>query len=400
MKILILANKPPFPPKDGGAFAIFNIAKGLAELGNYVRILAMNTSKHKIETQSLAVFDNIEITFVDVNTEINVFKAFVNYMFSILPYNATRFISKDYSNKLKEILKSETFDIVQLEGPYVGFYIPIIKKLSKARIVLREHNLEHEIWLRILNQKKNIIQKIYLKNLTKRIAKFEKKIIKLCDAILPITPRDKEQLLKEGYSQPMHLTPVGIDVPTIDLKITHQNAITYIGALDWMPNQEGLIWFIDKVWPEVIKNNPYIIFHIAGRNAPIWLEKKLTSTKNVLFHGEVDSSYNFLRAADIMIVPLFSGSGMRVKIIEAMAYGKVVITTSIGIEGIEAIHNEHLFVTDDPQKFTNYILDLIGDEDMKIKIINKAINLVKEKYDNIKISTSLNDFYRKITGNN
>lgn len=397
MKILILSHKPPYPPKDGGSIAIFNLAKGLAINDNDIDLLAMNTLKHHVSANKINCnIPSLNIEYVEVNTNINALSLLLNFLFSKLPYTATRFFSESFKNKVIDYIQNNSYDIVQLEGPYLGYLITIIRKYSKSKIVIRAHNIEHEIWKRIARNEKNLFKKYYYFNLSKRIIKYEKKIIQHSDAVLPITERDKEAYIQFGITLPMQVAPVGIELKIEEIKITRQRAIMFLGALDWAPNQEGLLWFTENVWPLVLKKNHYIIFHIAGRNAPYWLQRKLSLVRNILFYGEVDKSADFLSIADIMVVPILSGSGMRVKIIEAMSMGKLVITTSIGAEGIPAINNEHLIITDSPEEYADKIISLLKNEKEIEKIAVNAFNFVNTNFNNKSIAKEVSDFYHSL----
>ncbi|MCX7987521.1 MAG: glycosyltransferase family 4 protein [Bacteroidales bacterium] len=400
MKILILSPKPPFPPKDGGAIAIFNLARGLAQVGNEVYVLAMNTLKHRVVQYDKHGVERLTLKYVDVDTDINAVGIIFNLLFSRIPYTASRFYLPVYLRELISLLQIEKFDIVQIEGPYLGFYIPFIRKYSRANVVIRAHNIEHEIWRRVAINEQNLIKRWYYFNLANRIVRFERKMLMLSDALLPITDRDRQAFLKYGYKGPMEVAPVGVDCIEKELTLTQQRAIMFLGALDWAPNQEGLFWFVENVWPKVLESNPYMIFHVAGRNAPGWLQKKLTTVRNLLFHGEVEKSSDFLEIADIMIVPILSGSGMRVKIIEAMAHGKVVITTTIGAEGIPVVSGEQIIVADDPSLFAKHITTLVGDPIKLSAIAKNAMDFVRKTFDNIQIAKRVSEFFQRLLHEN
>ncbi|HEY9124271.1 MAG TPA: glycosyltransferase family 4 protein [Bacteroidales bacterium] len=396
MKILILSNKPPYPPKDGGAIAIFNLAKGLADAGHFVHILSMNTSKHQVKPETMPLFSNIRFSFVNIDTSIQPVKALFNLLFSSIPYNAERFISKYFLSQLKTILQADQYNVVQLEGPYLGYCIPLIRKYSNAKIVIRAHNIECEIWERSALQEKNILKKLYLSILSKRLKLYEKNILQQCDIILPISSRDNEHLKNIGICKPGIVVPVGIDINNnYNHHNSSENSILYIGALDWMPNQEGILWFINDVWPIIQKKEKNVILHIAGRNAPEWLVKKLSSVKNLLFYGEIENSHNFIKQHGIMIVPLFSGSGMRVKIIEGMALAKAIVTTPVGCEGIDAENGKHLFITDKAETYAEHVLYLLHNNAKAEEMGNAAFEFVGKEYSNQSIISKLTNFYNQ-----
>ena len=398
MKILQVCNKIPYPLKDGGAIAVHHMARGLIEAGAHVDILAMNTSKHKVSRDSVTDYlkgigvDVIEL--VDINTNISFTEVFANLIFTNLPYNAARFITKMFREKLYHMLVKAEYDFVQFEGLYLMPYADTVKKYSNARIVLRAHNLEHEIWQRNFENQSNFLKKAYLGILAKRLEKFECKYVNAYDILVPITNRDALRFNELGNSRSSYVCPFGFDFETnkkFDIQYDTKD-IFYIGSLDWMPNQDGLGWFIKNIWQKILKLHPEIRFFIAGRNAPDWLIRFFTEN-NIDYMGEVDDAYGFMERKAIMVVPLFSGSGMRVKIIEAMAAGKVVVSTSVGAEGIDMKDGEHLIIADNEKEFMTGIEKLLANRKEYLHIAENAVNFVKTEYNNKKIIEGLYKFY-------
>ena len=163
MKILQVSNKYPFPPKDGGAIATLTLANGFARAGHEVSLLAMRTPKHGGKTMKNGDrFPYHEVITTYVDTTIRPLQLIRNLLFSGLPYNAERFINADFREKLAGILTRNHYDIVQLEGLYLMPYAETIRKCSRAKIVLRAHNIEHEVWKRITLQTKNRIKRCVL----------------------------------------------------------------------------------------------------------------------------------------------------------------------------------------------------------------------------------------------
>jgi len=401
MKILILSNKIPFPPKDGGSIATFNLAKGFSDLGNEVTILSLNTSKHFSKIEDIPKEISSKIKFIDsyIDTEIKLTRLLKNLFFAKIPYNAERFISVDFGLQIIKILSDKKFDIIQLEGLYLFPYIQIIRKFSDAKISMRAHNVEHEIWERTLSLEKNIIKKIYLKILTRRIKKFEISMLNNYDLLIPITERDALKLNELGNSKKTFVSPCGFDFENISKpeKIDNNDiefpSIFHIGALDWTPNQEGILWFIDNCWNDISFKMPNLKFYIAGRNAPKWFIDKI-NIKNIIFCGEVENSAQFIKSKALMIVPLLSGSGMRVKIIEGMALGKTIISTSIGVEGIDVEDNKNILISDNPEKFINSIFYILNNRQHFFEIGKNANVYIYENFDNFALSKKLIDFYK------
>lgn len=397
MKILQVTNKVPYPPKDGGAIACMNLTSGFALLGHEVTVLAMNTEKHHIDESEIpeSVEDWAEFHLVDVPARTSGFAALVNLIFSGKPYNAVRFISKAFSEELSKLLTENKFDIVQLEGLYLCPYIPIIRKFSDAKIVYRAHNIEHEIWERTAAFSKGI-KRIYFRVLAKRIKTFEKNYLNHYDLLVPITERDGQILNKMGNKKPVHVSPTGIDTKVLfpHSKDLEHPSLFHIGSLEWAPNQEGILWFIENCWPKIYEKFPGLKFYIAGRNAPDWLVRQFDAP-NIVYKGEVADAYQFMNSKSIMVVPLFSGSGMRIKIIEGMALGKPIVSTTIGNEGISTTSGKNILIADTPEEFAAAIEKLIADSELFEQISRNAIEYIHDKFDNLTLAGSLIRFYKE-----
>ncbi len=397
MRILVLSNKIPYPSIDGGSIATLNLSLSLAEQGNQVTLLAMNTAKHYYPTEDIPseITNQIKLISVDIPAKITVFGALKNLLFSKNPYTAERFYTARYRQALTNLLSAETFDIIQLEGLYLGLYIPLIRKFSKAKIVYRAHNLEFEIWERAALRSKRI-KKWYLNNLAARLLKFEQDLLPQYNAILPISDKDGRWFLKYAPNIKIHTAPAGIadgfEKPTSFVETKPD--LFHIGALDWLPNQEGLIWFFDNVWPTVHRKYPTLKFYLAGRNASE--EIKALKAPNLVFVGEVESASVFMHEHSIMIVPLFSGSGMRIKIIEAMASGKAIISTALGLEGNLAKNDKEVLIANDEQDFFNQINTLLAHPQKIMELGDAAEKFVNIHFNQKKITENVQVFYTQL----
>lgn len=397
MRILQVTNKVPYPVKDGGAIACMNLARGFSHLGHDVTILAMNTIKHNITFNEIpeSIKELAKFKLVSVPARISPIPALINLLFSNKPYNAVRFISRTFSTELQRVLLENDFDIIQLEGLYVCPYIPVIRANSKAKIVYRAHNIEHEIWSRTAVMAKGL-EKRYLRNLSKRIKSFEIAILNKYDLLVPITGRDGQILNNLGNLKPVHVSQTGIDSSLLipNAKNLEHPTLFHIGSLEWTPNQEGLIWFFENCWDLIREKYPDLKFYVAGRNAPAWFQKKL-NLPNVVFEGEVADAYEFINSKSIMVVPLFSGSGMRIKIIEGMALGKPIVTTPVGTEGILTTTDVNIIITRGVAGFVDSISKLIEEQEYFENISKNAIEYINQNFDNLSSAGSLIEFYKK-----
>ncbi len=385
MRILQLSKKYPFPIKDGECLAITELAKSLCSIGAEVSLLAMDTIRHPAKDPKGKLDFYKNIYKVSVDNSIKPFDAFLN-LFSSKSYHIERFVSDAYEKKLAELLKANEFEIIQLETTYLGPYIPIIRKYSKAKIVLRTHNLEHEIWERIAKNS-NPLKRIYLSHLAKKLKKFEVEKLNQVDFLAAISQKDLNQFRALGYKGESRVVPIGLDtadyLPSFG-SFKRPISIGFIGSLDWMPNQEGLRWFLENIWQDLKLDFKELELHIAGRNSPSWIRN--LNDHRIKFHGEVNCAKSFINDHSIMLVPLLSGSGMRAKILEGMALGKVVLTTSIGLEGIQAQHKEEVLIANDLKEFKESIDYCYRSNGSLEKIGRNALGLIEQRYQRDDIS--------------
>ncbi|MCK9207695.1 MAG: glycosyltransferase family 4 protein, partial [Salinivirgaceae bacterium] len=341
-----------------------------------------------------SLYKNIQWFQVAVNTKINPSKVFLNLLFSKLPYNAERFISSEFKKNLEKVLQEHQFDIVQLEGLYLTPYIASIKAFSKATIALRAHNVEHEIWDRMRQNTSNWFKKYYYLLLAKRVKEMELKALQKVDLLIPITKKDVESLPFKKHEN-IWVCPGGMPDNHFQMsKPTKPQTICFLGALDWVPNQEGLSWFIEKVWIPVHKKFPQWSFEIAGRNCPKAFVNHLANYP-VTFIGEVPNANDFIDRFPVVVVPLLSGSGMRIKIVEALSRGKCVVTTTIGVEGITAQNEKELFIYDQPIEIVQLLENLFSNPQIIEDCGQNAFKFASENYKNSRLIGDLRAFYHQ-----
>lgn len=395
LNILFICNKSPWPAREGGPIAMNNIITGLVNAGHQVKVLALNTNKYSVDVEDIPADyrenTNIELVYIDLG--IKPVAAFLN-LFTSKSYHVERFRSVNFNRKLQSVLQQNDFDIVQIELLFMSPYLETIRKYSNAKIVLRAHNIEHLIWERLAGSEKNPLKKFYLNHLSRTLKDYELNILNAYDGIVPITKKDAN-FFEMNSSVPVLSISFGIKIPELDDgKTASENALFHIGAMNWLPNEEGIRWFLDRVWPKVHEEIPGVKLYLAGREMPEWLLK--LELENVVVVGEVDDAATFIRSKSISIAPLLSGSGIRVKIIESMSLGKAVISTSIGAEGINYTHGKDILIADTPEEFVQAI-ELLYNDPLKTKEIGKnAQALVAKQHDAMKIIDQLVQFYQRI----
>ncbi|MBK6948731.1 MAG: glycosyltransferase [Haliscomenobacter sp.] len=401
MKVLQLTKKFPFPVKDGETVAIHAISKPLTGLGAQVCLLAMNTSKHPFRPERegewpAGLSHYREIRKVAVDNEIRLVDAFCN-LFSTTSYHISRFYSRDYAEALAGWLREETFDIVHLETLYLASYIPVVRANSKARIVMRAHNVESEIWERIAAHLPFGPKRGYLRYLTAKLDTFERAMLGQYDLLVAITERDLDTFHCMGFNGRGLALPVGFEwkpCPPPAESDRSAFSIGFIGSLDWAPNLEGLQWFLKEVWPKVRFALPELTLEVAGRNMPEWL--LAARIPGVCAIGEAPDAQAFMCGHQVMLAPLLSGGGIRVKILEGMALGKVVLSTSMGLEGIPARDREHVLVADDPDQFVEQLRFAFHNQKELSEIGVRAQALVAADFGMHTLANRLLEVYRDI----
>jgi glycosyltransferase involved in cell wall biosynthesis len=295
---------------------------------------------------------------------------------------------------LTKLLQEEAFDIIQMEGPYPGLYLDLIRKKSDARISLRAHNVEHLIWERKALHEKSLLKRSYLTNMAKRLKRYELEVAQRSDALIPISEWDASYFREHGLQKASLTIPAGLSLENYhQTELPDGPSIFFIGALDWLPNQEGLSWFLNNVFDRLLSELPVLRFHVAGRNAPAHFERKLKHP-NISYHGEVEDALSFIQSYRVMVVPLLTGSGIRVKILEGMALGRPVVTTTLGIEGIPAINRQNVVVVDDPNLFGSQLIKLLADPQEQERMLTEARDFVSRYYDTFELSKRLSQFYK------
>lgn len=397
MRILQLCNKAPWPANDGSSIAISTLAEGLADNGVELHLLSINTKKHFKPEKNipLAFKEKTNYQSVYKNADTTMQGAFTN-LFSSQSYFVSRFHFKEYEKKVVEKLKTNSFDIVQLEGVFMATYIPIIKKYSNAKIVLRSHNVEHQIWERHLSNEKNLIKKTYLLLQNSRLRTFEIETFNKVDAIITITDEDKKIIAGICPQKPIYTCLTGINLENYKQVIepTYPNTLFHFASMDWMPNMEAVDWFLKDVWREVLKQQPTTKLILAGRGMPEKIKKM--ASENIQVIEDVKDSAEFYKRYDIMLVPLWSGSGLRIKLVEGVAYGKAIITTSIGAEGIPYSNTKDLIIADSAAEFTKAIVTLLTNQSQKQKLQIGARTLAQNCFDYKLIAGRLIAFYKTL----
>jgi polysaccharide biosynthesis protein PslH len=358
LKVLMILHRIPHPLNDGGAIGVHYLIKGYLQQGVHLNIITLNTSKHYVAKEQMPqwVQECNSFTDVYVDTQIKPWPAF-KALLQNKSYHITRFDTVAMHEAISQCLSNNTFDIIQLDNIYLAPYLPTIKQHCTTPIVCRIHNIEHYIWQLNAHQARGI-KAWYIGKLAKQLKQAELHLLQQCQALLCINTDEAEQLKALGITTPTHWLPFGIDTyKVVNEQVTYEPSnIFFIGSMDWLPNVQGMQWFINKVWPLILKEIPYAQLHIAGKHMPASITQYNT-LHNIIIHGQVPDAMQFIQQYTTMIVPLHSGAGIRIKILEAMALGKLVISTSLGAQGLMLQNGINTIIVDDAINMSKAIIN-------------------------------------------
>lgn len=398
MRILQICNKAPYPANDGSSIAIYNMALGLFENNAELHLLTINTKKHfkddGLVPQEFKAKTHYRSVYKD--TSPSAVGALFN-LFSSRSYFISRFYFKEFEDALVETLQKNTFDLIQLEGLFMAPYLQTIRKFSKAKIALRAHNIEHLIWERHIANESSSLKRSYLRIQNSRLKKYEEEIFCKVDVIVTITDADKSYILKQFPKLNVVTCLTGVDLEDYEQNTNvkkEENTLFSFGSMDWMPNLESVEWFLNNCWAKIYEKHPTCKFIIAGRHMP--QKFKTIQLPNVQIEENVSNNRDFYSTYDIMLVPLLSGSGLRIKLVEGLAYGKAIVSTSIGAEGIAITKGEQMMIADSSDEFINAVDALLSSKEKKKTLEQNAKQFAKQHLDNKLITKELIVRYNKL----
>jgi glycosyltransferase involved in cell wall biosynthesis len=317
----------------------------------------------------------------------------LRFLFGQYPVMAGGWYFEKMAKILRKMLAEEQFDFIVLEGIWNSVYWPILRR-SPARIVLNLYDLEAGLLRRQAGVLTPGLGRWIHLNGAHRMEKLERRLSSEADLIWTVSEKERQYLLKESSELPVYLAPNGVACDAIrSLPPESGKEILFVGNFQYFPNMDGVQYFVDQVMPEVLKHCPDAIFRMVGRQ-PDERVRALHTPPSVIVTGQVDDLAPCYRAAQVCVVPLRSGGGTRLKILEAMAYGRPVVSTTIGAEGLDVEHNRNILIADSPSEMAKAVCRVLNDPALARSLAEEGRRLVESRYAWKSIADSMYETYR------
>lgn len=394
MKILFLSPTVPFPLTDGGRIRVFNLLKQIATK-NDVTLLALETqptdAEGVAELQQLGVQVHLvpnapTLPPVSIGT---LGTAFLRRQ----PITVTRYDLPAYRQKFKELLATETFDLVH----YEMFHTAQFHTEARLPGVLSQQNVDSAIWRRLCGETINPFYKFAYWTQQLAFQRYERVLSPKFEAVTCTSDIDATVFQRHCAEDVIEIIPNGVDVTHYLPDFTSEAPahLIYIGSMDWYPNEDAVGFFADEVLPRIQENVPEVRFSIVGGNPSVRVQK-LAEREGVVVTGRVPEIKPYFAEATVFVVPLRIGSGTRLKILEALAMGKAIVSTSVGAEGLDLKDGEEIFIADEPAAFADAVTRLLTDVQLRRRMGEKGRARVEQDYDWRSIGEKLHLLYTKI----
>jgi glycosyltransferase involved in cell wall biosynthesis len=371
MRILYITPKSPAPIIDGGCFAMMECLKGLSQVAEVDGII-LETYKHPYTKESERILKQYlkKITVVRIHTELKATSALVNFI-QRKNYNLSRFKSEKLYQEIAKKL-SEKYDYIVCDSLFAAAQLSHFDFNDLAPVIIRSHNVESEIWKLHASLEASVLKRFYLRKLEKSLRKEETEILKKAAVIWAISEEDRQWISGHTDHKNALLLPVSVSLsPEIETDYKN-NDFFHLGSMDWKPNQEAVNYLVKKIWI-----NPKISafkLRIAGSKSEHF---GFYATNSIEVLGWVNDSNAFMAKSGTLVTPILSGSGIRIKLLEAMALGIPCITTKLGASGID-IEKSGIQIADSAESFVEMILKFHENDQLRQEVGNRSRDYISK----------------------
>jgi len=398
MKILIISNAFPYPPNTGEKTRNYNLIKRMSLKHKIFIISLIQSGFEDVFVNEMKEFcSGIEIVSLKRQSKLKHLPGVLRCLLSGQPL-ANKFVFlREMKEKIKKTVTENNFDIIQFEHFLMAPYINIIPKSNRSKKILTLHNVGTVQFRRMFKTEKNSFRKVRLFLNWVPLRYWEPKIAMKFDRCVVTSRVDK--LFLESLNPKLDISVIlnGVDTKKYKMLSNKPNAknFLFIGKMDYRPNIDAALYFYKEIFPIIKKQIPDCKFLVVGSNPPEEIVR-LTKDANVIVTGYVHDVKSYYEQCAVAVVPLRAGGGTRLKILEAMAFGRPVVSTSIGCEGLEVAHRENILVADKPEDFARYVSGLLTDIKLRQRISSKARKFVEVNYSWNKIAKDLMHIYEKM----
>ncbi len=381
MKILWVKAGGLVPPDTGGKIRSYNILRELARLHSVTFFSFYAAHSHDVHPELNNLFDSVVCVPLALPAPKSVaeMRDYGIRVLSSQPYGITKYCRPEVRSRLHALLKEETYDVILCDFVMAAGVIPWDWPTPK---VLFTHNVEATIWRRHYEVASNPIWKAMSWWEWRRMEAAERRFLRLADSVLTVSETDRDAFA--SFLDPGKLTviPTGVDVDYFQPTPVEEtaNSLVFTGSMDWLPNEDAIFYFADAILPLIKRQCPDVSLDVVGRSPSPKLQALAGREKSIRLTGWVEDVRPFIARGAVCIVPLRIGGGTRLKIFEAMAMSKAVISTSVGAEGLPVRPGENIFLADTPSDFAESVISLLRDPNQRKRLGTSARVLVQEKY--------------------
>ena len=394
MNILFLAPRMPLPADTGGKIRTLNILKQLA-LESTVHLVCFSFEANDKDYLSDLQKLGIKVTFVPM-LETTMFQRIYWLFFHGMPISLIKYHTTAMEQALKSLLKNEKFDAIHVDHLHMAHYLNCFKRIP---CMLDEHNVEYKILQRCAAVEKSLPKKIAYQDQSKKMNHFESEAAQKFSCVFTCSIDDRILLNKiTNGLVPIYVVPNGVDTDYFqpDTNEVMEDALVFTGSMDWLPNDDGITYFCKEILPLIWERNEKIKLYVVGKSPSQSVKELAAKDNRVIVTGRVDDVRPYIAKSKVFVVPLRVGGGTRLKILEAMAMGKAIVSTSIGAEGITYTQDENILLADSPEEFANKTVNVIADSPKIQTLGEKGRELVLESYDWRVVGRQLRHFYKKV----
>jgi glycosyltransferase involved in cell wall biosynthesis len=392
MKILWVKAGGLVPPDSGGKIRSYNILRELAR-SHSVTFFSFHAALENDPHPHLGdIFDRVVCVPLKLPPPKSLaeLRDYTVRLVSPLPYGITKFCRKVVRRKLSDLIRQDNFDIVLCDFIAPVGVVPWGALLPK---VIFTHNVEAMIWKRHYEVAENALWRAISWWEWRKMEAAETKYLRLADRVLTVSETDRDTFTPFLPGKTITVIPTGVDIEYFQPMSLQESpeSLVFTGSMDWLPNEDGILYFVDEVLPLLKLRYPEVSLNVVGRNPSRKLQALADKEQALRLTGWVDDIRPHLARGAICIVPLRIGGGTRLKIFEAMAMGKATVSTSVGAEGLPVQNGTNILLADTPTDFADAISRLFDDIPLRQRLGEAARTLVNENYSWRKIAESFSN---------